>query len=145
MLQIHRLRLDHGALEGENRRRVTNNPTPCFSWAAAADGKERRQAACRVTVSSGASPLWDSGWIEQEAQELRYAGPPLPAERRIAFTVEIRDACGEQSPPASAWFYLSALPGLPANWIAPQEDVPGRPLYFRRRFAVRPGLESAAL
>ena len=52
MLQIHRLRLDHGALEGENRRRVTNNPTPCFSWAAAADGKERRQAACRVTVSS---------------------------------------------------------------------------------------------
>lgn len=145
MLQIHRLRLDHGALEGENRRRVTNNPTPCFSWAAAADGKERRQAACRVTVSSGSSPLWDSGWIEQEAQELRYAGPPLPAERRIAFTVEIRDACGEQSPPASAWFYLSALPGLPANWIAPQEDVPGRPLYFRRRFAVRPGLESAAL
>ena len=145
MLQIHRLRLDHGALEGENRRRVTNNPTPCFSWAAAADGKERRQAACRVTVSSGASQLWDSGWIEQEAQELRYAGPPLPAERRIAFTVEIRDACGEQSPPASAWFYLSALPGLQANWIAPQEDVPGRPLYFRRRFAVRPGLESAAL
>ena len=145
MLQIHRLRLDHGALEGENRRRVTNNPTPCFSWAAAADGKERRQAACRVTVSSGSSPLWDSGWIEQEAQELRYAGPPLPAERRIAFTVEIRDACGEQSPPASAWFFLSALPGLPANWIAPQEDVPGRPLYFRRRFAVRPGLESAAL
>ena len=37
-LEIHRLRLDHGALEGENRRRVTNNPTPCFSWAAAADG-----------------------------------------------------------------------------------------------------------
>lgn len=67
---------------------------------------------------------------------------PFPRNGGIAFTVEIRDACGEQSPPASAWFYLSALAGPPANWIAPQEVVPGRPLYFRRRFAVRPGLES---
>lgn len=144
MLRYTGLRLDHGALEGESRRRVTNNPTPFFH------GLRRR------TEKNGGKPPPGDGFQRKRAavgQRLDRTGgpgasvcrPPLPAERRIAFTVEIRDACREQSPPASAWFYLSALPGRPANWIAPQEDVPGRPLYFRRRFAVRPGGERGAV
>lgn len=129
---------------GGSRRRVTNNPTPCFSWAAAADGKERRQAACRVTVSSGASPLWDSGWIEQEAQELRYAGRPFPRNGGSLSPLKSGTPAGNRvrPPPPGSTF--------PRCRASRQTGSPRRRMCRAARcisaaaFPLRPGLESAA-
>lgn len=145
MIKVSRLRLNHGALQEELRCRVTGEASPRFSWAVLSDGQNGRQAACRLKVWCGTKSLWDSGWMDTEEQEAAYGGAPLPTERRIEFSVTVRDNRGETSEERAASFFLSGLEGYRPAWIAAPEDVRGRAVYFRRAFHLRETPAHAAL
>ena len=145
MLKLHTLYLDGSPLDREDYSRITDAASPRFSWCADSSRPDNRQIARRITVLHGDRLLWDSGWVESDAQEALYAGSALPYGRPLTLTVTLRDRFGEESAPASAMFVYGVLPDWNGRWIAPAEDRDGTVIHFRRRFTIREGLESACL
>ena len=82
MVQLIRLYMNNCRLRKSARYRITED-APRFSWAAQATHRNAVQAAYRLQVRSDEQQLWDSGWVESDAQEAVYTGAPLPAERKL--------------------------------------------------------------
>ncbi len=145
MFQLTNVMLDYGRLKDEPRTHYVAGGSPVFSWGALSDAVDAFQSACRARVTVGGSVLlWDSGWIEQTEQQLRYAGEPLPEGVKIDFELQIRDNKGAESCAYSNYFYLAAAEWK-AGWISIEGDEPEKNIYFRREIDVRPGLVDACL
>ncbi len=146
MLKITSIQID-GATLGEGCRYCTIDTTnPVFGWAAASSHDDNCQSACRITVEAD-TLLWDSGWVEQKAQTLRYAGKALPAGIPLTLTVTIRDQHGEESDAYMTSFVSGVLTDeeRQGKWIGSVEPTNGRVLYFRRDFTLSEMPESACL
>ncbi|UYN98081.1 MAG: family 78 glycoside hydrolase catalytic domain [Devosia sp.] len=102
--------------------RGLNTSAPRFSWALRGTGVERRQTAYRlcVTQSSGA-PLWDSGKVTSpRTQMIDYAGPVLPKDAILSWTVTVwdeNDTVSAAAEPATIFTGLAAG-DWQAQWIA---------------------------
>ena len=144
MLRIRDVWIDYGRLKDEVRTHYIASGTPMFSWSVLSDTAKAKQAACRLTVRAGGVTLWESGWVPGQAQELRYAGAPLPEGDRIDFALQIRDDHDVKSTIYENFFYL-ATTRWRAGWIGAAEEIGERPACFRREFIVRSGLKDACL
>ncbi len=110
---------------------------PRLGWLLAGPGRDRRQTAYRIRVtttavgpsSAGATQvLWDSGRVESaDQQAIRYGGPALEHRTRYSWTVRVWDETGQAGPwSRSAWFE-TALPAgedWPAQWIGSGVELP---------------------
>ena len=141
------LRADYGKLKGADRCRIVGSARPVFAWGASSDTPHARQAACRVRVLADGGALWDSGWIDQPAQELPYGGPALPTSEPLTLAVTVRDQFGAVSETAEERFYVSELDALPMTWITAREDdvAEGHALYFRTGLKLTKKLRAACL
>ena len=136
--------IDYGRMTEHMRTHFTDRPDPMFSWGARSDVQNAVQTACRVMAGTGDGQLWDSGWVEQREQCLRYAGAPLPPGERIALTICMRDNYGNESMPYDDYFFC-ARTSWHAPWIGTAADEPGRTIYFRRDIHIEKPLRHAAL
>lgn len=140
MLQLINITIDHGRLGESARLRLTQRRDPLFSWGALSDRASAFQSACRLVVDG----LWDSGWMEKGAQEIRYAGGALPEGRRIEFTLTIRDDAGEESEAYRSHFYYAGVEWR-APWIGIQGDATETVRRFARAFRIDRPLADACL
>lgn len=140
MFELINVSIDHGRLGEGPRTRLTERRDPLFSWGARSPRKNARQAACRLIVDG----LWDSGWVDGAAQELRYGGAPLPAGVRIDFTLIIRDDAGNESAPYRSYFFYAAVEWK-APWIGVRGDASENVRYLSRTFIISKPLKSACL
>lgn len=134
MLKIEKLWLDGGLLKAPGRCSVTDSATPFFSWTVSSDRDGNGQTACRVCVSSPDGLLWDSGWREQAAQSMDYAGGPLPYGRPLTLRVGVRDGFGDCAESSENTFYYGTRPRWEGEWIVPQEYRSRAAVRFRRVF-----------
>ena len=143
MLQLTNVSVNYGRLKESVRTRLIEaGATTTFSWGALSDRSDAFQSACRARLS-GEGLAWDSGWVEQRAQELRYEGA-LPEGTPIALTLQIRDDAGEESALYTNVFYNASVEWK-AGWIGAAEDEPGRTVYLRREFSIDRPVASATL
>ncbi|MDR3689596.1 MAG: family 78 glycoside hydrolase catalytic domain [Fimbriimonas sp.] len=89
-----------------------NNPLgieethPRFSWVDASEGRNARQLAYRIIVSSSPSllkrdrgDLWDTGKVtSDQTAQIEYTGRPLQSRQHAWWKVAIWNAYGQQSP-----------------------------------------------
>ena len=137
MLKITAVFIDGGRLREGVRYCTVDSIKPVFSWAAVSSRDNNFQSACRITVE-GDCLLWDSDWVEQREQSIRYQGEPLPAGIQLTLTVMIRDKNGEETEPYVASFVSGVLAEneFQGQWIGSEEETNGRVLYFRKDFSL---------
>ena len=108
MLQLTNVSVNYGRLKESVRTRLIEaGASATFTWGALSDRSDAYQSACRARLS-GDGLAWDSGWVEQRAQELRYEGA-LPEGTPIALTLQIRDDAGEESELYTNVFYNAGV------------------------------------
>jgi len=144
MVQIVRIYMNSGQLKKSARYRITEN-APRFSWAAKATHQNAVQKAYSLQVRSDDALLWDTGWVETQAQEVCYTGKPLPTEQKLYVRVAVRDDLGDESAPVEESFYLSGLEEQPLGWIAASDDQPGKAVYFRKEFTLTGEVKRAVM
>ena len=71
MLQLTNVSVNYGRLKESVRTRLIEaGASATFTWGALSDRSDAYQSACRARLS-GDGLAWDSGWVEQRAQEER--------------------------------------------------------------------------
>ena len=146
MLSITQLWLDGGRLTQAPRSQITDTQNPMFGWTAVSDTDGDGQTACRVTVADAdGSLLWDSGWQQQAAQRLTYAGAPLPVGQPLSVQVGLRSAGGEETFSARQTFYNGQRPQWEGCWLVPTQYRSRAVNQYRRRFAVKGPIRNACL
>jgi alpha-L-rhamnosidase len=108
--------------------RGLNTPVPRLSWALEGEGCGRSQTAYRLIfgrdrekVARGEADFWDSGKIASgETLLVPYAGPPLPRDAVLHWSVIVWDEAGRASEPAGpATIFTGIAPeDWQAEWIA---------------------------
>ena len=134
MLQIRRIRI-----ENSDRRIVTDEEHPRFSFSLESDRKGCRLDVCRITVASSEKTVWDSGERRDQKQiGIHYDGEPLLPFAEYTVTVAATDNFGETAQAATA--FSTGRLSLPwcAKWITDRSvPVPKKsspvPLLFRKR------------
>ncbi|MBQ8641758.1 MAG: family 78 glycoside hydrolase catalytic domain [Clostridia bacterium] len=146
MLKIISVSIDGGRIREGCRYCTIDSENPVFAWAAASSAEDNSQSACRVTVE-GDELLWDSGWVEQAAQRLTYAGKKLPHGDVLTLGITLRDRNGEESETCLLSFVSGLLEDgeIRGKWIGSAEETNGRVLYFRKEFSLSEMPESACL
>ncbi len=119
MLRITKLWMDGDELTSAVRSRITGEAAPLFGWTVASDVDEDAQTACRVTLTDGVATLWDSGWVEQEAQRMTYAGAPLPVGRALQLAVAVRSRSGQEAVSETVAVYNGQRPVWEGKWLEP--------------------------
>ncbi len=123
-------------------------PSPTFQWNAADCPDGWKQAACRVQVMQGGSPLWDSGRVETSRMNgLRYAGPALAPDTVYDWTVQVWDEAHPDAPAKSAPASFTTALLSPADWhgtwVGEVEDHVSH--LFRHAFSLDGQIERASL
>ena len=96
---------------------------PRFSWVLPTAPTDRGvvQSAYQITVTAGnaSGPLvWSSGRVASaEQSQVAYAGPPLPPDATLVWTIQWWDGAGAAAPPSAPAFFGTA-PGDDAAWAA---------------------------
>ncbi|MBQ8817440.1 MAG: family 78 glycoside hydrolase catalytic domain [Clostridia bacterium] len=142
MISVKNIRLDYKLLRKDARYRIAENHTPVFSWGAVSSHAGDSQTACRVSVQCDGNVLWDSDWISQSEQSVKYGGKALPSEQRISVKVSIKGRY-EESAAAEEYFYLSALDSYSFDWISHSEDLKESVLYFKKEFDIKKPVKRA--
>ena len=130
--------------------RGAGGDVPRFSWIVppCAGAPDATQTAFTIVVTSEGAPVWDSGRVESDDPTYApYAGPPLNASTRYAWTVTtFSAACGASEPSAPALF----VPALPvggwdaaAHWVSVGGAASATFGYFRRDVVVPAGAVAA--
>lgn len=97
---------------------------PRLGWRLAAPERGARQTAYQVEVEGDGGPLWDSGRVESDAQEVAYGGPALTSRGRYRWRVRVAGRTGalsEWSEPASWEMGLLQPRDWRAAWIGGAE------------------------
>lgn len=144
MFRLTNVSINYGRLKESVRTRMIDGSVPViFSWGAVSSRPDAVQSACRVRVK-GYGLCWDSGWVEQKEQSLRYTGKALPEARPISLEIQIKDDAGQESLPYSDVFYNAAVEWK-ADWIGENPHEPSRAVYLRRELSIDRPIASAAL
>jgi alpha-L-rhamnosidase len=98
-----------------------DSPVPRLSWQNDSTGRNWRQTAYQIRVSStpgGKPDVWDSGKQNSpESIDIPYGGPKLESRKRYYWTVRVWDAHGKMSAAAApAWWEMGLL--APSDWTA---------------------------
>ena len=139
MLKIKNIYIDSGKLTENIQNCIIDTEYPVFSWAVSSTNPDNEQTACRVTVSSENSVIWDSGWTEQKEQSMNYKGPRLPHGKEILLSVQIRDRFREESEVHSAKFISGLLDKneLSGKWITSPQPNDRKVLCFRKDISLK--------
>lgn len=136
----------HLAVDGDaNYGSITDNPTPVFSWAVEHSEDGQYQTAYRVTVRTAEKPKWDSGWIEDESQSVAYGGEALETGEELFWTVQVKDANGNESTLAESCFVTALMEKWNAPWITTPWDTEREAKYFRKRIHIESKVAKAYL
>lgn len=112
---------------------------PAFSWKLRSDGRDIRQAVCRVQVLKNGESVWDTGFLETDRSVYHvYSGEPLEPRTVYRVLVEVSDRRGETA--SGEGFFETGLdwPNMEANWITHGFADDLEPCaVFRRRFRLR--------
>ena len=115
---------------------VIENPRPLFSWAVQSTAKDQYQASCRITLESDTGTVWDSGWVMQREQSLRYSGEPLVSTALYTLKLQVQNNHGAYSEPLSCSFMTSLMEPWHAQWICPEKDFGDSVIYTVKRFSL---------
>lgn len=136
-------------------------PRPALSWVFTADGRNRRQSAYELIVSTDSmhrNPSWRSGKVySSKSNAIVYSGRSLKSFTRYYWKLRVWDQ--DHKPAAwsqNAWFETAVLPGTAwdAQWIgagskAPEQEADfykDRPApVFRKTFRVQKQIKNARL
>lgn len=146
-----------------------DDPSPALSWRLRSSGRDERQSAYRVVVSSASGPkgaghgtVWDSGVVHSDRSVgVAYGGRALRSQGEYSWSVQVWDARGRASAPsrpqtfsmgvldASEWrahWTGASLPALSlsgASWIWSGNDggagFPPQTRYFRHSVDIPAG------
>ncbi len=108
--------------------RGLNTPVPRFTWALRGSGQGQRQTAWRLVVGTeadqvakGFGNIWDSGSVlSTQNQLVPYAGPPLPRDAVVYWSVAVWDEHNTPSAFAPVGTIFTGLDpqAWQARWIA---------------------------
>lgn len=127
--------------------RGLNTAVPRLSWALSGDGPDRAQTGYEIIVGSaeavarGEGDIWSSGpQAGADGRLIAYAGPTLPHDAALAWSVRVRDEAGRWSAFAAPALVYTGLPHAlwNADWIARYfvlpagREVPADTIYDNR-------------
>ncbi|WP_300603953.1 family 78 glycoside hydrolase catalytic domain [Niabella sp.] len=136
---------------------------PAFSWIFEASGRNRKQSACEIVVStdsihSAGNRSWSSGIVRtSKSNGIIYSGRPLRSFTRYYWKLRVWDQDGKPSAwTPNAWFETAALDAgeWNAQWIGDGRKTPlreedfykGRPApVFRKSFSSAKKITAARL
>ncbi len=145
MLQVTKIWLEGGELGENARSRVIGTRTPLIGWTVESDKDEDAQTACRVAVCDGEKTLWDSGWQQQAAQRMTYAGDALQDGKALTVQVWIKNTVGEQAVSEKENFFVGLRENWEGSWIVPTEYRKRAVIEYRCIFELKPGFKAACL
>src|SRR3954451_17663340 len=97
---------------GDQARPLNVEGAPLFGWMPGSSRGNDVQTAYEITVSKGATQVWDSGKVASDAQSyVPYAGPSLANGEAYTWTVKTWDAGGDASPAATGPFETGLTDG----------------------------------
>jgi len=135
---------------------------PIFSWKLKAEGRNVKQSAYRIIVSSGLNNInnnigdyWDSGKILSSASiNIPYKGKELTSRLKLYWKVIIWDGHNTECHSRNIQFFETGLLkqsdwsaiwiGAPCN-IHPDSAQTGPAPYFRKKFTTKENIKSARL
>ncbi|WP_165555695.1 alpha-L-rhamnosidase [Kribbella pittospori] len=97
---------------------------PRLSWRLASPVRGDRQDAFRVRLLRDGVQVWDSGWRTDDRTYVDHGGAPLTSQTDYVWTLEVRDAAGDQSE-TSATFATGLLnkEEWEAHWLEHDYDT----------------------
>ncbi|NJM39737.1 MAG: hypothetical protein HC853_02675 [Anaerolineae bacterium] len=121
---------------------------PRLSWKLSATGRNAKQSAYHLIVTSDQTTLWDSGKvISDQSVHVAYGGPSLHSGQRCTWRVQVWDADDQPSDwsdEASWEMGLLNTADWQAQWITPDLEQDHAPL-LRRAFAIDGEITSARI
>ena len=130
---------------------VTDNPTPRFSWSVAHSGRSTQSKAFQVWVGrdgSLSSLLWDSGTVYNQANGIKYGGPPLESGIHYYWKVRWWDQEGKSVESEETGHFMTGILDPTqweiAKWITSPNSIKNAPL-LSQTFAVGSDVTQAAL
>ena len=135
-----------------NRKRMAGTPRDrvvegggklVFAWGVE-NAPGRKQAAYQLTLACDGSEVYDSGWVETDAQECAVSGLAVPSGARVDAALTVRDDTGAESEKGIQSFYPVNVEWT-AKWMTAPEDTNLRTVYFRREFSVKGEVRRAVL
>ncbi len=147
MFHIEKAYLDWGKIGRGREIALCDTEMPTFSWAIHSAENDDHQTACRVIVSDDRDALFDSGWVMQAEQSLKYTGNRLPHGKMLTLTISVQNRHGVISQPFITRFTCGLLDEdeRMGAWISSGEATEGRVLYFRRDISLNRKPVSACL
>ena len=90
------LKIDHLQTEYRTNPIGLDEEKPAFSWKLLSDGRNIRQAACRIRVLKNERTVWDTGLLATDQSLYHvYGGELLEPQTRYQVRVEVSDQRGE--------------------------------------------------
>ena len=135
-----------------NRKRMAGTPRDrvvegggklVFAWGVE-NAPGQKQAAYQLTLACDGSDIYDSGWVETDAQECAVSGLAVPSGARVDAALTVRDDTGAESEKGIQSFYPVNVEWT-AKWMTAPEDTNLRTVYFRREFSVKGEVRRAVL
>ena len=141
------LKIDHLQTEYRTNPIGLDEEKPAFSWKLLSDGRNIRQAACRIRVLKNERTVWDTGLLATDQSLYHvYGGEPLEPQTRYQVRVEVSDQRGETA--SGEGFFETGLSwqNMEAGWITHgfQDDLEPCAV-FRRTFSLKqPAVQARA-
>lgn len=143
-MKIINFSVNRKRMEGTPRDRVVEaGGKLVFAWGVE-NAPGQRQAAYCLTLACDGRAVYESGWVETDAQECAVSAPSVPSGARVDAALTVRDDTGAQSEAGLASFYPVSVEWT-AKWITAPEDPCLRTVYFRREFRVTGEVRRAVL
>ncbi|MBQ9407932.1 MAG: alpha-L-rhamnosidase N-terminal domain-containing protein, partial [Clostridia bacterium] len=141
-MKPYNIRIDYGRTAcGEIQ--IIDTAQPLFSWAVGVCGQETN-ASHRVSVARGGRIVWDTGYLDSEAQSAHYEGETLISGEIYNVTVEYKGTDGVAYSDSRDF-----CPGQLDNWDAAWLCAPGgrsdAVVTFYKDFELPVACESACL
>ncbi len=143
-MKIINFSVNRKRMEGTPRDRVVEGGGRLvFAWGVE-NAPGQRQAAYRLTLACDGSNVYDSGWVETDAQECAVSGLAVPSGARVDAALVVRDDTGAESEKGIQSFYPVNVEWT-AKWMTAPEDANLRTVYCRREFSVKGEIRRAVL
>ncbi|MGG1639032.1 family 78 glycoside hydrolase catalytic domain [Paenibacillus sp. NRS-1760] len=123
--------------------------SPRFSWKLHADGRDVRQSAYRLRVSTGNQELWDTGKVySDQSVHVKYAGPALSSRTRYEIRVKVWNQHGQESDWSEAAYGETGLlehDEWKASWMTAKYEQSEPCQLMRKSFTLDESIVSARL
>ena len=143
-MRIFNFSVNRKRMEGTPRDRVVEaGDRLVFAWGVE-NARGAKQDAYQLVLTCDGQTVYDSGWVQTNAQECAVSGLNVPSGARVDTALTVRDDTGAVSETGRESFYPVGVEWT-AKWMTAPEDPALRTVYFRREFLVKGEVRRAVL